>query len=649
MNLLVLPLFLLTLIFSFYIPGMVFLSFTRKEYSKLELFLLSWPVGLVSFLLANYVFAWAQIPYAALLLPAACLMYAAANQKKLFAWAFPFTIDWLAVVIIFLGAVAFSVLTFFSGFLTVNGVTYYDVNRIDGLVHLALIKNMMNAFPPLNPSLADVSLRGYHYFYNFLLSRFALFYHFLPRDLEFRLFPMFISLLFGISFYLFSSLFTKSVVAKRFILFFAFFGENAGFVYSYLTTHSLFGDIGFPYGAQLVLDPSVVIAISLLLTGLFFLGDKRKNMQTAIVTGLFIGVLSEVKVYAGLIAIAVLLLFAGYSVWIDRKEWKWYAVIILWSGFLTVVTFFPNNYGAGALVWAPFLSYNHFISQPLFDNLKWQMLVQLYAVHNNYLHIAEKYVEAIVIFWLLILGIRSIIVLFVGKLFKKSFWKVRQNVLVFILFFIALFLGSFFIQTVSVFDILQFFWIGVAIIAIPSGIAYAFLFKQANVIGKVIVILIIGIFSAIPLGILYYNTFFISISDTYTADQVRLFRSVGAIVPPDGFIIVIPPYDPTNFSSVDSLQWYREPLVAAFTGRSTYYEPAIAYYHMYSSLYDLRKQDVFTLAKDLEHCATGKAYDLLQKIGTRYVVSFTEYSCDGWSKESIRKKSADGIYFYEFR
>ncbi|MDE2591150.1 MAG: hypothetical protein KGL95_15950, partial [Patescibacteria group bacterium] len=442
MNLLDIPLFLLTVIFSFYIPGMVILFFTKKEYNKLELFLLSWPVGVASFLLVNYAFAWAQIPYVAVLLPITCLTYTIIKRKKLFEWAFPIKVDWWSGLIIFLGAASFSVLTFFSGFLTVNGVTYYDVNRIDGLVHLALIKNMMNAFPPLNPSLADVSLRGYHYFYNFLLSRFALFYYFLPRDLEFRLFPIFISLLFGISFYIFSSMFTKSVVAKRFILFFAFFGENSGFVYSYLTTHSLFGDIGFPYAAQLVLDPSVVLSIPLLLIGLFFLGDKRKNLQTALLVGLFIGVLSEVKVYAGLIGIAVLLLFAGYSVWVDRKQWKWYTITILWTGFLTVVTFFPNNYGAGTLVWAPFLSYNHFISQQFFDALKWQNLVQLYAAHFNYLHIAEKYIEAIAIFWLLILGIRSIIVLFVGKLFTKPFWKGRQNVLAVMLFSVAVILGS---------------------------------------------------------------------------------------------------------------------------------------------------------------------------------------------------------------
>ncbi len=640
--------FVIACIFSFYIPGIVLLSFIQKDYTKGERFLIAWPLGVVTFLLISYIFAWIGNPFLALLFPILCSLYGLVFKREKIFYKFH-SIDWLSVGIIILGTLSFSVLTFFSGVLTVNGFTFYDVNRIDGLVHLALIKNMLNTFPPGNPSLAGESLRGYHYFYDFLLSRFALFYHFLPRDLEFRFFPLFISTLFGISFFLFSTIYTKIFAAKRLILFFAYFGENIGFLYTLITAHSFFGDIGFPFTPQLLLDPSVVISIPLLLCGLFFLVDKRKTIKTAFISGMFLGVLSEVKVYAGLIGIGIVLLFAIYSLFREKQQWKWYGITIIVTGILTVVTFFPNNFGAGTLLFAPLLAYNHFISQQIFDNLKWQQLLQLYVSKNNIPRIIEKYIQAVALFWLLVLGIRVVGLISIQEMFHKSFWKKKEYVLLFLIFLVPLSLGSFFIQTVSVFDVVQFFWIAVALFSIPTGMAYYLILRMFPTVGRILILLLIFAVSTIPLSVVYYTTFFVSSADNYSAKQVQLLRLTGSSISPDSFIIVIPPYDATKLHSADNFQWYREPLVAAFTGRSTYYEPAIAYYHMYSSLYDTRQEDVYTLANDLENCATSKVHKLLHTIGTNYVISFNDYPCVAHTSETIKTKSADGIYFFQFR
>ena len=55
-----------------------------------------------------------------------------------------------------------------------NGLVFYSINATDAMYHVSLIGNLMHHFPPTHGGLDGVALRGYHFFYDFLLANFSL-------------------------------------------------------------------------------------------------------------------------------------------------------------------------------------------------------------------------------------------------------------------------------------------------------------------------------------------------------------------------------------------------------------------------------------------------------------------------------------------
>lgn len=648
MELLFFFLFCCAVIVSFFLPGLVILQiFTSDEKPSIQL-LLALPIGISIFLLASYFLAWIQLPYLVLLIPILSLIYFL-YKRDMFLTFFKQNIDWVNFIFIFLGSLFFTSMTFLSGRVTAQGMPFYAVNAIDGLVHVALIKNMTFAFPPHNPSLADNFLRGYHYFYDFLASRFVLFYHFSAEDIQFRFFPFLLSIVYGLSFILLTQCFTKRKIAQYFVLFFAYFGQSFGFLFFFFTGQSNNGvSLGLPFSSQLILDPSVVLSIPILFVGLYYLLQEKTSLKTAFLAGLCLGIVCQIKVYTGLIAIGVIVLFACYDILYKRKNYIWHLVLLSITAILTAGTFLPNNLGAGSLTFMPFLSYRHFVEQPIFQHLQWDLQLQIFQQHNNYLHIIFLYIEAIGIFWILALGIRIVSLAYIGKLFHTSFWHNEKHVLFLLLCCVTLFWGSFFIQTVSVFDIMQFFWIYITFISIPTGIIYATLWEKKFLALRIFLLVILLGFSLIPTSNRIDQGLFTLPATIYTPQQIAFYTFVRDHVAENSFIIVIPPYPQNGLTDVSKLNWYRAPQVAALTGRSTYYEPAIAYYHIYNNLYATRQQTTFHLAKLMENCNVPAIMQLLQTVGSSSIVSNTPYNCIGSTQKIKTTKEEGGLYFYQF-
>lgn len=197
-------LFFIFVTFSFYVPGALAIDFANPKIGKGERFISSWTVGISLFLLGIYIFSWLNFWYGYLFILAILAIYAFFKKREIFYFKKE-TIDIKILLLIIIGSLFFLGLTFKSGIFLKDGFQLVGVtNSTDGLMHLAFIKNMLTTFPPVHAGLANVPLRGYHYFYDLLLSRFVLYYHFSPEDLHYRLFPFFMSLIYGSGFYLFS-------------------------------------------------------------------------------------------------------------------------------------------------------------------------------------------------------------------------------------------------------------------------------------------------------------------------------------------------------------------------------------------------------------------------------------------------------------
>ncbi|HEX8966172.1 MAG TPA: hypothetical protein VF820_07105, partial [Patescibacteria group bacterium] len=176
-------LFALAIGISFYIPGLYFLSLGNNSFTKEQKQFLAWPLGYSAFILLSYIGGWIGFPWLSLLFVVLISLYVLIRKRFIVDFSFPKT-HWVVLLLITLGSLAFTGMSFFSGIETAHGLQFIGtVNSTDGLMHIAHIKTQVFFFPPPSAGFAGYSMHGYHYFYDFLLSRFSLFFHFSANDL----------------------------------------------------------------------------------------------------------------------------------------------------------------------------------------------------------------------------------------------------------------------------------------------------------------------------------------------------------------------------------------------------------------------------------------------------------------------------------
>src|SRR3989344_3271810 len=627
-------LFFIACVFSFYIPSLVFVDVLKLKLKKGHAFIVNWVLGVCFFILLTYLLAWLNASYAIFAVLIFCLIYTL--QKKIILRTISFkNIDLWAMSIILLGSLSFLSITFFSGIRTQEGLQFIKTNSTDGIVHLARISNQVIHFPPQYPGLSGVEFKGYHYFYDFLLSRFALFFHFSPFDLFFRFFPAFISLLYGGSFYLISSSITKDKITSRMILFVAYFSQSAAFI-----LFPLYNNYEIVQGGQLVqsisliLDPSIVLGIGILLSGLFLLPKIKESWKYGLLVGLILGVLSQVKIYAGITGISCLIIYSCFA-FIKYKE-KYilnYLSAVLTAGILTVITYFPNNFGIGSLVFAPFLIYRQYIEQIFFTSLHWEIKRIIYEEHNNVIRIIQLYIEAFIIFWIVNLGIRIVSLFFIKKIITRQFWKNDNNIILLAMVLIPIIIPSFFIQSISVFDILQFDWIVLTLLSIPTGLVLGEIVQKKNILIK-------GIISLLFIIIITQNAYFVFSylfpSGKYIISQkdTRFYEKISSIVPQKSFIA--------------TLQENDIPMVAGLTGRSTYFEKEMILFPL-DDIYNERRNNLVQLKESIENCNYEEVNNQMHKINTRYLITPFISPCLAKSPAVKEYIAAENLAFYEFK
>lgn len=641
-------LFIPLALFSFYVPGKVSLHLLNPKLTRGQNEILSWFVGICLFLFTSYAFAWLGISHVFLLiLLGVMLLFYFKWFKKLGPHGLFKNVDRVSFFIIFFGSLSFFLTMFFSGLQVKEGVQFIWVNAVDGIRHVSYIKNMELFFPPQQPGLTGETFRGFHYFYDFLLSRFGLFYGFKVEDLYFRLFPLLIAPLYGAGFYLFSSFMTKDKAKIAWILTFAYFSQSSAFLL-YLFNPSLQLDqISLVQPIGLIVNPFMVLALGILLCGLALIPQIEKSWKYALLVGLLLGVLSQIKVYTGLVGIFCVVAYPLYRLLITKKfiAWKGYLLAICLTAFFTAVTFLPNNYQAGGLVLRPLLYYREAMQRPLFESLHWELQRLVFVEHNNWPRIAILYAQAFGVFWLLNLGSRVIMFARTGQVIKKTFWKDNYNILVLLSILFPLFLGSFFIQTVSVFDTVQFFWVVVALLSIPSGIAMGHLWMNHGTWVKLILISFFVAASAI--GFVQFMAKYLAGNPLIIPNRdIAVFQAVAKAVPEDKYVVYVPSgedLDPRQaFSHKGTLR------VSAMTGRSVYFEPG-GIPGKSADVYKERKANLYQLHRALLACEEEQIAQLLEKIGTKHIVTENTYSCLETNQLVVNRTASETIVFYLFK
>lgn len=638
--------FIIIIFFCFYIPGRVLIEFLKLQFSYLEKIIFSTILGMSSFMFFTYLFSWINIPQIYLLILIILNLYFFYNNHNFRKIKYP-RIDFLSFFIIIFGSLCFSMLMFFSGFVFKDGIKFLVVNIADGIRHIGYINNQVNFFPPEHPVLSGLQLKGFHYFYDFMLAKLVEFFRFPVLDLYFRLFPFFLSLLYGSSFYLLAKRITKNITSHRLIVFFSYFATGFSFIAFLITGNFRVFNTETVHPIGLMLNPFIVFAITMLVSGLAILPDIKKSFKYAIVLGIIYGVLAQIKVYSGIIAIELIVVYSLYLIIRFRKRYfSSYFLFLILTAFITAITFLPNNFRQGGLIFSPFIIYRQFMETWIFLPLNWETKFRISLEAKDTLKIYILYFQAFIIYWIYNLGVSIVSLFGIKKLFKKSFWLDDYNFILFFTIFCSIFMTTFFIQTTAVFDTVQFLWIVFPIIGIPAGLIIGNFITKHKVLSKYIiaVILIFSLPRVLALEIDYLPQ---KANALATKEEVSLYTKIKSIVPPREFMVFIPKnlYIKTEERKVEKFYKHGISMLPALTERSLYLEKGGLPNRFYD-VYDKRFKNLIELEESINLCNLNKTKILLNEIGTKYILTEKDYPCFSTSSSILNPVVSNNLRLY---
>lgn len=244
---------------------------------------------------------------------------------------------------------------FRSGLVYDFGMGFWGPNGHDGVWHLALINQVLKGFPPPHPTLAGFDLTNYHYFYDLILAIVNRLTSIPIRYLYFQIFPLFLALGIGILSFLVGYYWQKDFWIGFWLAFFNYFAGSFGFLVTLWRTGELGGESQFwsMQSISTLINPPFALSLVVLLAGiLLLLRIKKWNGWKIVGLGLLFGILINIKVYAGIVTLPALFIFALFK-WSQKK--KEYLGVFGTALVIAGLTFFLiNRRAVSLLVFEPF-------------------------------------------------------------------------------------------------------------------------------------------------------------------------------------------------------------------------------------------------------------------------------------------------------
>ncbi len=562
-------LFFLAIVFCFYLPGKFLISRLKIVLSFHEDVFFSFGIGIVIFTLISYIFSWLRLEIGVLF--------------------FFFIVDIISIknnafhlnsiekkhrkslsLVLFLSFI-FSLPIILSGQIG-NSILYQK----DDLWHLALINELRENFPPGNPGFSEIPLKGYHFFYNFLLAKISNIFHISTLSIHFHFFPIFLAIIWGLGVYALIYKWSKSRLAALWAVFLTMFGGSFAFIlllegHTGLSLNSAFG---IQQPAPSMENPPFSISIVIILVFLFaafnYFVTKQKKWIVSLV--LCVGMVSMFKVYAGIILIPIFCLLAGLE--IIRKRFV-LPVGLSIAGILFIGTYWIFADHSSRLIfdplWAP-----HSV---LIDNMPWYGYVEKMYTYTK-LSVIKGIVETELYSWYVFifgnLGTRAIgllllLVVFLKKRKTPSFFAL----IILIMILVSILIPLFFIQSGKVFEIIQIAWYFLFFSSLLAAFGFSFIFevRYSNLL-KILLLIVIVILT-IPSSIENYQSFLKRFSHSsesiYNSDiEAMIFlKSKGSY---NDTVLEIPPQY-VNPTEEDVARWYKEvstPKITAFSNKRSY-------------------------------------------------------------------------------
>lgn len=386
------------------------------------------------------------------------------------------------VFLVFFGMIAWSITMVKSGFVYSYGIGFWGPNGHDGVWHIALANSLSRGSLEM-PVFAGEQLKNYHIGFDLLLAGLHKLTFIPAATLYFQIIPPFLALAIGILVYRFVYLWKKSKSAAFWATFLVYFGGSWGPIISIIRYQDIGGESMFwaQQAISSLVNPPFALSLVLLLLGCLLLLRylKRPTFWTSLLSIILFGVLTQIKVYAGVLALGSLGI-VGVQQFIEKRNAGVFKIFI-GSSFLSSVLFFPLNRNASALLsFQPFWFLETMMA--VSDRANWPRFYEAivnYKLGHVWWKLIPAYAVAILIFWLGNLGVRAL-----GHFEIMHQTKEWDGVRVFLIWIarLGLVIPMFFVQTGTPWNTIQFFYYTIFVMSVFAGITIA---KLTNQKGKI--------------------------------------------------------------------------------------------------------------------------------------------------------------------
>lgn len=316
-----------------------------------------------------------------------------------------------AIILILTGSLLWSLTMVKSGILYEYGMGFWGPNGHDGIWHISIAKSLSKGDWEM-PVFAGEEIQNYHLGFDLLL----VFLHkitFIPIvNLYFQILPPATAVLIGYLVYKFVLEWTRSENKAWWSTFFVYFGGSWGWLVGLIRDGTFGGESMFwaHQSVSTLINPPFALSLVVLFAALYLLIQdfhKRSNKHLFLVSLLF-GVLIQIKVYAGLLALTGLLV-SGFWRMLQRKGIE-LVKVFLGAFLISLFIFSPTSGEIGSLVeFRPFWFIETMMQ--FTDRLGWQRYAEAmvnYRSGSVWVKGIIAYSVALFIFWFGNLGSRIV-------------------------------------------------------------------------------------------------------------------------------------------------------------------------------------------------------------------------------------------------
>ncbi|RJQ37724.1 hypothetical protein C4559_03245 [Candidatus Microgenomates bacterium] len=521
--------FLFAIFLAFYIPGAIVNGNILKKYqSNFDKLIINLIVGLILWVFQGLIFGYLNLRFFSYLyLLIFFVVWIKGKSSNDFFALFrdikKIKLNYLLLSIFLLGIFGQVQQFFITGFIFPAGLYVFTPSSDDAFWHTALTSELVQRFPPIEPGLANVVVRNYHYLSNFVVAEIIRVFNLPLLATQFQFMYLLVSFLLGGVAYVLGKSFKFSKAALTIFVFLQYFSSDLIYLLTFLTKR-IFDFTIHPLedGTMFLENPPRAFSFVVLFCGIIFLNNffKSRNLKEGVIMSFLFGSLIGFKVHTGIPILLALVVLGFYFVF--KKDWKVIFLFFL-AGVISLLIYLPVNSKSGFPIIAPFEMSRMFAVQPGLHISFFELARRIYNDHLNFIQTLRMDLTMLVIFLVSQFGIRVL-----GFLpLKRVFYNFGFALTLFLYssIIISILFGTLFIQPIAYADIFNIYLTASLLLSILAAFVIGSLFSNKNIFLKIVVVVII-LFVTVPRWIYKTQTFatyfnFSSVSPVISSKELQ--------------------------------------------------------------------------------------------------------------------------------